>query len=1162
MQGDFSRGFNPDRKRGKDYRRVLLQQGSVLLDSDFNTSIDTQDQLIRELANDLGCEVGSPDLGYLVTPGRLLACFDLMANIEPTTTGSLEFIRDYSQKYLDRYPSLRVSAPSGGTGGTITIPFLTALSGSVQIALWVRAASNTLVTITGAGGNTTVPGQDEFSRTLVQLTDASAMQIALNAGEEIWIALIETHLAASLVPQFGLMQGHYYLQGMSVPTVGGTWPAASFDPTLGFTAVDLVIPVSGGTRTLQGGDRLVVYLEGWERHITGIEDSGTIEQALGSNRETCTRTLASGQVKVAPALGFSPVQVRAAFQTRRLSDGTLTINTTPVVDDPDPCALPVTGGYTGRDHRLYRFEVHRGGTFADTIVKWSRDNASDLVALQALNTAQLEVPAGSPLNDGDLVEILSETIDLGDTSLATLVPATGEFVAPTRAVGELVRLRDEGVVSSGTRHRFSFRDRNDESIPVTLSDLQRYGIPNPIPDPLPPALKLKVRRWQGTIEPTGGIAPFTAQLENGISLVLNGTFEAGDWWQYEARAGRDNANGPWQATPHGPERLFAPLALLEFQDATQPLRLLAWLDERFPSLCSIDADDIAFDGDRINSTSTTVQEALEELWFQVQSCGEIIARPTDNLQTIFNAIPDGESARVCLHPGIWDLNATITVTNKGDLVVSGAGFGTQLRSSVLDPVLAFSGCRSVTVRDLTVNGGSARTVGDGLRGAISLIDCESVNLEHLQVRCGASTSRRMSAIQVWTESAGRRPTDIHIARCRVQVGHGQTGILIVNAGRAEVVDNEIETPAEDLILEDKVTDPMIAAAIGRVFMDQIRIGENEETQLFDVLSSIGIGTRNRAFSLVTSTNRRRVVARFEAWGNEFITFSTHRALLLNAVDIADDAIRVLDVRTWRDIFLANPIGLTGSTRQAREGILRTKLRQLRSGLALNLFGSSSTVAIPQAQQGFFNLIETEISQLNAVAAGNQGIVIGGDRTPQFGASESRESAGDGLFINRGDRAPDVWIANNRIIGFVQGIHIGTSRQDGDRHLRSYNAQVVNNTIQLRLPSLAQERHGIFVGHAHTVQIQNNLIEVISPSSREWDSLPPTDGIRLFGVYGPRLQVRQNHCIGVNTGIRVQARNAGKQETHHNIRLAWIVADNAYAGFGTDQVLNAEPLNHF
>lgn len=69
MKADLSRGHRPDRKRGKDYRRVLLQQGRLLLDSDLAAATDALDTGLRTLARDVAGESGTRDQGFLITPG-------------------------------------------------------------------------------------------------------------------------------------------------------------------------------------------------------------------------------------------------------------------------------------------------------------------------------------------------------------------------------------------------------------------------------------------------------------------------------------------------------------------------------------------------------------------------------------------------------------------------------------------------------------------------------------------------------------------------------------------------------------------------------------------------------------------------------------------------------------------------------------------------------------------------------------------------------------------------------------------------------------------------------------------------------------------------------------------------------------------------------------
>ena len=77
MKADLTRGDRPDGKRGKRYRRVLLQEGRPLLDSDWCAAAEATDAELRRLSRELGCPAGGVGHGFLVTPGPLVAhrCF-------------------------------------------------------------------------------------------------------------------------------------------------------------------------------------------------------------------------------------------------------------------------------------------------------------------------------------------------------------------------------------------------------------------------------------------------------------------------------------------------------------------------------------------------------------------------------------------------------------------------------------------------------------------------------------------------------------------------------------------------------------------------------------------------------------------------------------------------------------------------------------------------------------------------------------------------------------------------------------------------------------------------------------------------------------------------------------------------------------------------------
>ncbi|MFP2930080.1 DUF6519 domain-containing protein [Pyxidicoccus sp. 3LG] len=597
MKGDFSRGTSPDGKRGRHYRRVLLQQGRVLLDSDHAATVDALQREDRNTLRHVACAHGSSDSGFLCTPGRLLALFETTENVEVVSGAPRTFI-DYRHRYLSRQAALCVEA-AAGAAAVVRLRLRTQES---RLALWARAEANTTLTVGGVSGSLTgVSPPEAFQRVLFVLGAATNLiQVTVPAGATIWIALIESDVDASTVPLFHAAGGSYQLDGLPVQLRGdSTFPLTAFPTSAGFWpsgAPPAGAPLPGLIPTgLAANVRLVAYVEAWERHLTAVEDPGILERALGGS-DTTTRMEALGQLKLARVtFGTTgptvPDIIRAAFRSVQVSSGRLTISHRQASSTTDPCALPELEGYTGTDNRLYRFEVHEGGPLADVRLKWSRDNGSQLFAAEVDSTNRLLVPKDVPLADNDLVEVLSEVIDLGDTVLAQ-VTATA-FVPPTRATGTLARLVEVETVSSNYRV-FELADPLDTSVAISMATvLPRLGDLD--------LSRLRLRRWDGIVDPgasagSGTVSVGPHDVEDGLQLTFSntGTYEPGQFWQYEARAGDVNADSEVQnALPHGPERLFAPLALFRYQAATDPLELQAWLDTRYPRLCAITADDVA-----------------------------------------------------------------------------------------------------------------------------------------------------------------------------------------------------------------------------------------------------------------------------------------------------------------------------------------------------------------------------------------------------------------------------------------------------------------------------------------------------------------------------------------------------------------------------------------
>lgn len=614
MHADLSRGHEPDRARGREYRRVLPQAGRPVLDSDLAALVDALLGVSVETTRGLGCAAGSPDLGFLVTPGRLVTLFAEVAGRHVVAAGAGEVHVDHRRRLHGRFPGVRVAG-----SGALTRVLFPALDpgppggGDVVATLWAWAPTATTMTVAGSSVAVTAGGTSPRPVPVTIPAGLETIEIGLSGRSEVWLFLLEERRPAGEHGTFAVAAGTYHVDGLVVRTPGGDFPGLGFPEDAGFTWVDSPAgppPLPGLVLDPAPGQRAVAYLEVWERHIGPVEDPGLREVALGGV-DTATRSQLLGQVKTARVVGaLTPDEARAAIGSTVESGGTLTVATAAGSVAADPCDLPDPGGYSGSDNRLYRIQVHRGGGLTSVRLTWSRDNGSELFPASLNAEEELVVDADSPLAGGDVVEVLDDVTDLGDEALAEV--SAGGLVPPERAVGLLGRLVAVSTAGDESEKAFTLADVDDLTQPSAVEE--RFKVPG---------VRLKLRRWQGVVDPqraAGAGSPTTGPhvLEDGITVTLSatGTYRAGQWWAYEARAGGAANGRPWDPAPHGPKRWFAPLALLEApaSPGTEPWQVVAWLDERFPHLCGITADDVSYDGDRAGADAGTVQEALDDLY--------------------------------------------------------------------------------------------------------------------------------------------------------------------------------------------------------------------------------------------------------------------------------------------------------------------------------------------------------------------------------------------------------------------------------------------------------------------------------------------------------------------------------------------------------------------
>ncbi|MBN1875053.1 MAG: hypothetical protein JXA33_12545 [Anaerolineae bacterium] len=156
-------------------------------------------------------------------------------------------------------------------------------------------------------------------------------------------------------------------------------------------------------------------------------------------------------------------------------------------------------------------------------------------------------------------------------------------------------------------------------------------------------------------------------------------------------------------------------------------------------------------------------------------------------------------------------------------------------------------------------------------------------------------------------------------------------------------------------------------------------------------------------------------------------------------------------------------------------------------------------------------------------------------------------ASQGIVIG-GQTAEDVRILNNTIYGVRQGIHVGQSRSLAQRTAgrvdRTERLQITGNTITVLLPLLQFiERHGIFCGNCDSLRIESNYIIVKRYSGTTYLNI---DGIRVFGIIGRQMIVRQNHIVDPIVGVYFNPLNSNIENMGEPHPI-WSIVENLSTG---------------
>jgi hypothetical protein len=541
-----------------------------------------------------------------------------------------------------------------------------------------------------------------------------------------------------------------------------------------------------------GNGPFLAYLDVWKRPITYLEYPQLIDPAVGI--DTTGRVQVAWQVKlldVSSVAGVSCATPDTSIpQWESLIQPSGSQLTTGVVPSSTsgPCCLNATTGYTGMENQLYRVEIHQGGAAnnsgtaspASATFKWSRDNASVITAVTAINpatnvannpTSQLTVQSTGRDNvlsfrPGDWIEITDDFLELnGLPGELHQIDSNGVNKALKTIVLQTPVSTDlQNRLASGQNYHTRIC-RWDQSGKVYQSDgatvwvdLGAAGSTGQIPVPPP-----------GT----------TLILENGVTVTfaLNsalGNFHSGDFWTFAARAADGSVEVLAKAPPMGVHHHYARLSIVTFPSDATDCRTI------WPPAVSASGEcacTVCVNAADHNSGTATIAMAVEK----IRSMG---------------------GGRICLGPGLFTLGTALQLQGLRSLEISGQGPATALVFAGNGPAIVAENDFGLRIEDLSIaalTGAQANATfaganaGSGAAVGILLRNCIEATVERCAVlalgpapAAGTAASAAIGTMSIALDGF-LVETQIRDNALVANIGVGQAGQLTIDKTRGLLV---------------------------------------------------------------------------------------------------------------------------------------------------------------------------------------------------------------------------------------------------------------------------------------------------------------------------------------------------------------------------------------
>lgn len=448
-------------------------------------------------------------------------------------------------------------------------------------------------------------------------------------------------IPTEVVGNFNIGIGRAYVDGIQVECHG--LDPQDYDPVLGEEQGTEPVPYTNQPYfpdapdlTPTSGRRDLIYLDVWQREVTVIEDPGLKEIALGGP-DTTTRIQTAWQVKAITDVGANVScwdTIITRWNERTLpSGGRLTTSTQVPPPDDNPCSISAAGGYRGLENRLYRVEIHTPGPLGTARFKWSRNNASVVASVTAININQITVESLGRdeilrFNVGDWVEVTDDHREYKGLS--------GYMVQITE-INEANRII---------------------TVDVDDSDLNSYGF-----DATVGSRHTRIRRWDQSeeMDPDGLLTvpddpTDMVDIEDGIRVSFDldptdGEFKIGDYWVFYARTADGSVEPLESAPPRGIKHHYCRLALVTWGEEGE-------LTDRGVDNCRIFWPPV---GQKVGK----------------EGCCTAVVHPEEDIQAALDSLDPVTGGCVCLKTGTHRITAPIRI-EKSNVVLHGESRGTKV----------------------------------------------------------------------------------------------------------------------------------------------------------------------------------------------------------------------------------------------------------------------------------------------------------------------------------------------------------------------------------------------------------------------------------------------------------------------------------------------------